>query len=1283
MKMVFKYLIYISIAIFIFYLGSCTPNSSITGVDDSIDETLLGLKIWSLTKDTFAVVDSNSYIEIISEVNYNNSPVKDSTRVTFFSNMGEIEQEKFTVDGQAITKLYPKDSGNNLLSGDLKVVASVGEKVFTYDTLDIYLKLESGISLNKLLPSNGGDLIVSEGDSILFSASATTANGISPSYVWKLDGNVVSTVENFNFKTDFRNYSSGNYDLTLEISASDYIPLVYSWNVKVLDVVQGIVVNSYSPSNNDIITIDEGEALNFMVDAVDLDGNTLSYCWKLNNEIVSTTDSYNFVTNYSSEGSYSMILELSSSKSTQLINWNIIVNNKNQEIIVIEILPNDGGNVYIDEGENCQFSINATDPDGDPLAYEWSVDGLNVSTANNYNFETAFLPENGYSAGVYQLNLKATDISGDENSVTNFLWYINVKNVDRDIVVNQLLPGESGTVYEIFEGDSLKFLADAFDPDGNNLGYKWKLDGSEISIEDNFYYKPDYTSAGGHIVTLELTDEERFESLRLDRDRVKSKNNIFFYWNVNVMEKNAPIEVNYISPTPGDLVINEGESINFLIDAYDPEGNELSYKWKINGGEIVSLSSSYQFITDFNSSGSYAISLNVSDGDGSELFYLWSVLVNDADTPIIVTTITPEPCDCVEMYEGESKNFSIDAYDPDGNELTYLWKFDDNFVSMNSSWDYVSDYNSSGDHQLKLTVSDNNGKNTLSYVWEINVINVDREIVVNQIVPSEGGDLNIFESDSISFSIDAYDPDGNDLSYSWKLNNSEVSITDSYKFYTDYNSSGTYFVSLDVIDGFGKSELSYNWSVVVNDQSTNVSVLSITPSTGGNLTTEENSPINFNISAVDPTGEGLNYSYILDNIEVSTDSSYQFNTDYEGAGEYELKLKVWNSFTKDEVNYQWSITVFDVDRPVVVNSILPSGSGSISLVEEESLTFSVDAYDPDGNPLTYIWLFDENIVSTSNSFNYVTNYNSSGNHNLKLTIDDGYGSKSIVEYEWEISVANVNRPIVVNSVLPTDGGNLSINQNESINFSIDAYDPDGNDLSYSWLLNNVMVSSSSSYLFTTDQSSIDSYSVELIVSDGDGSLINKSWNINMIENSIVVNEVLPSSGGSYTIWESESIDFSVDAFNPNGDPLEYEWILEGEVVSNDSSYQFTTTTNSSGNYSLGLKISSEGSTIFYSWDIMVKDLDQHIVVNQVIPSPGGIYIMEQYSSEEFSIDAYDPDGNSLYYIWKLNGEDVSISNSYSLTAFEAGNYILELRVTDGITKNEIQYIWNIEIVAQD
>lgn len=1289
-----KFFIYILIVSSLLYMSSCTPDKTI-GPEEEFDENLLSVNLWTLVEDTFNVVDSTSYFEIMSEVNYNGEIAEDSTRVRFFSNKGIITDEDYTIDGQAKAIYRPKDANNNLLSGNLTIVSSVGENIVKYDTLKLYLKVSGGVTVNSIEPSEGGDLVIYESETINFSADATLANGNSPGYIWKVDGEIVSTISNFDLVSSYGGtYSSGEYNVSLTIVAPGYSNLLYNWNVNIVDMPQDITIHEVIPSMGGDIVIDEGDVINFKISASDPDGGTVLYQWNLNGTVVSTDSLYNFVTNYSSAGNHILSVQMSTgSKSSAGLNWNIHVNDKNQEIVVIEILPSEGGNLYISEGESIQFSINATDPDNNPLAYEWKVNGSLAGTASSLSFNTDFLPGNGvYSAGIYEVKLNAIDINGiNGNNTTTFTWYVNVADVDREIVVNQILPGESGGVYNISEGDSIRFYLDAYDPDGNPLNITWKKNGYEVATGTEYWYKADYQSSGGYLFTLEVNDEAAKTIKRNNKNTrskfvkniaPESKSSLLYHWNVNVANVNAPIEIISLTPEPGDIYINETQTIHFSVLAEDEDNTPL-FRWKKNGNQIVSVDSTYDFTTTYQSSGTYTVTLEVYDGQGSSEFRIWTIFVNDADNPIIVNSIEPVPCECITMFENETKEFTIDAYDPDGNDLIYLWKFDNEFVSYTDDYSYYADYNSAGTHELKLTVSDNSGKNTLNYTWEIEVTDVDRPIVVNSILPTAGGSLSIFETDSITFSFDGFDPDGNDLSYSWKMNNTPISSSSSYIFRTDYNSAGTYLFDLNVVDFFSKNSIDYSWTVIVSDQAANISVMQILPTAGGNISTHENSPINFKISAADPTGEPLNYSYKLNGVEVSSDSLYTFSPDYSSAGNYGLNLKVWNNISKDLVNYDWEITVLEVDRPIVVNSIQPNGGGGLEINENEALNFSIDAYDPDGTSLDYTYKLDGEIVSQTNSYTYQSDYQSAGQHNITLLVKDQFGSKSSLNYSWNVNVLEVDRPIVINSVLPTNGGSLSIFEYETISFSVDAYDPDGNDLIYSWTLDGAFLSNQNTFTYNTNGSSAGNHDVVVIISDGSSkNIVTIEWEVEVIQQAITVVEILPSAGGSLTIWESDEVNFSVDAYDSNGGNLTYLWKLNNSPVSTTNSYNFIAGMTSAGNYTLNLTItSSDGvSTLNYVWNITVSNVDQNIVVTQVLPSPGGDIYLSQYETKQFHIDCYDPDGNMIYYLWKLDGVEVGMSSTYNYVANTVGTFTLKLSATDGtVSENEIQYTWIIHV----
>ena len=176
--------------------------------------------------------------------------------------------------------------------------------------------------------------------------------------------------------------------------------------------------------------------------------------------------------------------------------------------------------------------------------------------------------------------------------------------------------------------------------------------------------------------------------------------------------------------------------------------------------------------------------------------------------------------------EGDSLNFFIVASDPNGNDLEYEWLLDGEEVSIESTYSFLTNESSAGEYEVTLFVTDNAGsRNELNYLWNITVNDVDQSIVVTELIPPEGN-IVIDEGDVINFSIDAYDPDGNNLEYSWQVEGVEVSVVSTFDFITDENSSGEYEVILFVTDNFGaRDELNFLWNVTVNDVSGTGSIL--------------------------------------------------------------------------------------------------------------------------------------------------------------------------------------------------------------------------------------------------------------------------------------------------------------------------------------------------------------------------------------------------------------------------------------------------------------------------
>ncbi len=128
----------------------------------------------------------------------------------------------------------------------------------------------------------------------------------------------------------------------------------------------------------------------------------------------------------------------------------------------------------------------------------------------------------------------------------------------------------------------------------------------------------------------------------------------------------------------------------------------------------------------------------------------------------------------------------------------------------------------------------------------------------------------------------------------------------------------------------------------------------------------------------------------------------------------------------------------------------PVGNPS-NIDETQSLMFEVtDINDPDLPEYglhTYTWLLDDVLLSVNTSqYLYKPDYDSAGRHTVQVEVTDPYGLTA--EADWSFDVINVNRkPTATITTIPT-----ALREDEKIVLSVDAIDPDGDDLTITWYL---------------------------------------------------------------------------------------------------------------------------------------------------------------------------------------------------------------------------------------
>ena len=247
----------------------------------------------------------------------------------------------------------------------------------------------------------------------------------------------------------------------------------------------------------------------------------------------------------------------------------------------------------------------------------------------------------------------------------------------------------------------------------------------------------------------------------------------------------------------------------------DPEGAELDFSWSISSApDCSSLESDdlYNSNTDAPSmicdcAGTYLVELVVSDGVQWSGVDSATVTCTDGDQPPVADagdSRTMEPCtDSVITLDG------FGSYDPEGEALTYQWNLlsvpsdsvateadlsDTSLANPEFAWDVPGDYTFqlqvfdgvewSPPDIVTLTFVDVTTGNTPPVANAGENASVDLEATCttsSYVWTCDDCEATEFEVDGSG----SYDPDGDDIGYSWSSDDRSVVVQSQYGFKTD------------------------------------------------------------------------------------------------------------------------------------------------------------------------------------------------------------------------------------------------------------------------------------------------------------------------------------------------------------------------------------------------------------------------------------------------------------------------------------------------------------------
>ncbi len=166
-----------------------------------------------------------------------------------------------------------------------------------------------------------------------------------------------------------------------------------------------------------------------------------------------------------------------------------------------------------------------------------------------------------------------------------------------------------------------------------------------------------------------------------------------------------------------------------------------------------------------------------------------------------------------------------------------------------------------------------------------------------------------------------------------------------------------------------------------------------------------------------------------------------------------------------------------VGRPPVVNSYSPTAR-SINAFVGDTLQFKIDASDPDHDALTTSYAVDDHFVFDGATWNYVIE--DTGVVSVRGAVSDGE-HVSFIDWQLTNSIA-INLPPTIETSLPVEANPVLVIGN-AMNFAVIADDPERDALSYSFAVNDSLVSNERQFVYRA--TSVGLKKIRVVVSDGE------------------------------------------------------------------------------------------------------------------------------------------------------------------------------------------------------
>jgi hypothetical protein len=690
-----------------------------------------------------------------------------------------------------------------------------------------------------------------------------------------------------------------------------------------------------------------------------------------------------------------------------------------------------------------------------------------------------------------------------------------------------------------------------------------------------------------------------------------------------------------------EIVVEETELVQLQVEAYDDDGDPLTYTF------TSPLDEDGKWQTDYGDEGEYLVEVTVSDGKDEITETILIIVEHKNRAPVI------EIDDEITADEGETVVIEpeIDDYEDDDIELMISEP-----VGDDGEWE--TGYTDAGEYDVVITADD--GSALVEKTITLIVNDVNRIAALDEFYPKEES-LEIEENGEVLFSIWTSDEDNDELSYIWEVNGENVlaDVTE-FRFTTDYDDSGVYEVVVEISDS--KDTVSHEWTVNVG----NINRAPVIDYISENIAVEEGGFVKIEFEAYDPDGEDLRYK-----VSEPVGNDLEWQTGYGDAGEYEVEVVV--SDGELEASGTVNIMVGDVNQAPVFNPIEP-----VVMNEGELFELQLIAEDADGDEMVFSAgeLPGGAELDEEGYFTYLAPYDAARKHWLfgskknfviTFTVTDGY---EYVTQKLRIMVTDVN---LAPELSPID--DMVVDEGDIVTIIPGVVDPDGDVV-------RIIISEpvGSDGVWGTHYAANGEYPITVTATDGIAeSSVEFTITVNNVDRAPVIGEL-----GMFEVYEGKKLVIEPVVSDIDGDAVELSAVnnLPGNASFEDGNFEWAP------DYDISSGEPEEFTVEFTASDgEMASSKEAVIVVYNTNRKPvvleGRKSRAEAYTGEPvlFVVDASDPDGDDLGYKWQFGVfTAVEGTNQMERTFTEAGHKKFSVIVSDG--EFEAEQVFTVDIIEK-